>query len=104
MPFRHFVFVHDNAGRTQYAHAFYCVWEDRVRPDMQTETKSGLMGEPSAWTRNERLEAVFQGRRHLGQQVMEYLLVEAREIDAAGAEQNFAQLVPQFIQPTKSPE
>jgi exosortase len=100
VPFRHFVFVHDSAGRIQYAHAFYCVWEDRLRRERQSDTKNGLAGDPSAWTRNERLDAVLQGRRHLGQQVLEYLLVEPRQLNVADAEQSFTQLVPELIQPT----
>ncbi|HJT79550.1 MAG TPA: exosortase/archaeosortase family protein [Chthoniobacterales bacterium] len=98
IPFRHFVFAHEGGGRRQYAHAFYCVWEDRVRGSLQgsaTETA----GDPSAWTRSERLQAVRQGRRHLGQQVLEYLQMEPREITAAEAEENFARLVPRLVQP-----
>jgi exosortase len=99
VPFRHFIFVHNNAGRTQYAHAFYCVWEDRARPNDQANPKTGMAGEPSAWTRNERLEAVREGRRHLGQQVLEYLIVEPNKIEVAEAEETFAQQLPQLIQP-----
>lgn len=114
VPFRHFVFVHDGSGRPQYAHAFYCVWEDRVRPatrngDLQTaevqsdaskgEHTTSMAGDPSAWTRNERMEAVFEGRRHLGQQVLEYLSVERREVDVAEAERAFAAQLPRLIAP-----
>ena len=99
IPFRHFVFTHEGGGRRQYAHAFYCVWEDRVRPQGVKDVNEGMEGDPSAWTRNERLQAVRQGRRHLGQQVLEYLQMGSREINADEAEQSFEQMVPQLIQP-----
>src|SRR5207253_11304953 len=36
IPFRYFVFFREAGGRKQYAHAFYCVWEDRVPPVQMT--------------------------------------------------------------------
>ncbi len=99
VPFRHFVFTRETAGRSQHAHAFYCVWEDRVRAGTPQRGSGTMGGEPSAWTRNERLEAVREGRRHLGQQVIEYLVLEPRETNAVTAEQDFAGQVPHLIQP-----
>ena len=63
-----------------------------------SETR-GLSEDPSTWTRSERVQAVLDGRRHLGQQVVEYLRVEPREIGATEAEQAFAAEVPQLILP-----
>ena len=119
VPFRHFVFSHTTQGRTQFAHAFYCVWEDRVRPAslgngsggqaiadpggaQATRTVSGddsrgMEGAPSAWSRTERMEAVWQGRRHLGQQVMEYLIMYPREVSVTEAEEKFGHDVPRLI-------
>ncbi len=119
VPFRHFVFAHEGPGRTQYAHAFYCVWQDRVGPrnggfpaadtaaaaantstgESDSVTRS-MAGAPSAWSRKERIQAVMQGRRDLGQQVMEYLLIEPRQISAAEAEEIFAREARKLIVPS----
>jgi exosortase len=104
VPFRHFVFEHNYNGRTQFAHAFYCVWEDRVRPNDHALEKSGMAGGASTWNRDERMGAVIEGRRHLGQQVLEYLLMELRPGASEGVEEAFAQQLPELIQPaTRSP-
>ena len=97
IPFRHFVFTHDAGGRIQYAHAFYCVWEDRVRRFGQSNLDNGMKGDPSAWTRNERLQAVWQGRRHLGQQVLEYLLLQPHARPSEEADAVFAHQVASLI-------
>jgi len=46
------------------------------------------------------MQAVLQGRRHLGQQVMEYLVIEAGEIGAPEAEEAFAAKVRELVTPT----
>ncbi len=100
IPFRHFEFENDVNGRVRYAHAFYCVWEDRVRKESAAEAQqSGMAATPSAWTRSERIRAVLEGRRHLGQQVMEYLVVQMRNTPAPEVEDSFAAKVPDLIQP-----
>jgi len=99
VPFRHFEFSSESPGRKRIAHAFYCVWEDRVAKDQPGTESRGLSGDPSSWTRSERIQAVLNGRRHLGQQVMEYLRLEPREISASEAEQTFAASVRQLILP-----
>jgi hypothetical protein len=103
VPFRHFEFRSEGPGRTRIAQAFYCVWEDRI-PQTQSADASarGLFGDPSAWTRSERMQAVLQGRRHLGQQVMEYLVIEAGEIGAPEAEEAFAAKVRELVIPTNT--
>jgi exosortase len=99
IPFRHFEFSNDTSGRPKFAHAFYCVWEDRVpRGDNGTQT-SGMAATPSAWTRSERMQSVFDGRRHLGQQVMEYLVIESREMSSTEAEEAFAAAVRELVAP-----
>jgi exosortase len=99
VPFRHFVFTNEAPGRTRYAHAFYCVWEDRVAPRNGETATSAISENPSDWSRSERIGAVAQGRRHLGQQVMEYLLIEGREIPPAEAEEMFAATVRELVSP-----
>ncbi len=101
IPFRHFEFTNDAGGRQRFAHAFYCVWEDRVRQGSGIESvKAGMAATPSAWSRSERIHAVLEGRRHLGQQVMEYLLLQSRDLSAPEAEETFAKELPGLIAPT----
>ena len=90
LPFRHFEFRHGASDQPtqQTAHAFYCLWEDRVASSRSESQLPEMTSAPSAWTRNERVRAVLEGRRHLGQQVMELIIqargaVEENEINAA---------------------
>ena len=52
---------------------------------------------PSTWTRGERVRAVLEGRRHLGQQVMEVVLQSRGVIDQNEAQADFAALLPKLI-------
>ena len=99
VPFRHFVFVNETSGRTLYTHAFYCVWEDRMAPPSGETVASAISQNPSDWSRSERLGAVAQGRRHLGQQVMEYFLLRGHDVAPEKAEEAFAAEVPALIAP-----
>jgi hypothetical protein len=95
LPFRHFEFRHltRDGAPSQVAHAFYCLWEDRVSvssaPQMNTSA--------SEWTRSERVRAVLDGRRHLGQQVMELVVQTRGAIEAEQVEARFAQVLPQLV-------
>jgi hypothetical protein len=60
---------------------------------------TGMSGAPSAWSRSERVAAVLEGRRHLGQQVMEYLLIEGQEVSTTEAEEAFATIARELIAP-----
>ena len=100
LPFRHFEFRDGARGQPtqQIAHAFYCLWEDRVPASAATSQLPQLASAPSAWTRDERVRAVLEGRRHLGQQVME-LIIQGR--DATGSdeiERLFASEIPSLIE------
>jgi hypothetical protein len=104
LPFRHFLFaqrtqplaVNTNPSRPRFAHAFYCLREDRVRTESETPPEQ-FAQEPSEWSRRERLSLVAQGRRHLGQQVMEFVLITPQEIKPEEAEGRFAQVLPELI-------
>ncbi len=98
IPFRHFEFVADTGGRTRYAHAFYCIWEDRVAK-RDGDSAPNMSSTPSAWDRRERIQAVIDGRRHLGQQVMEYLIVQAQPISSGEAEAYFSSKLPELVAP-----
>ena len=102
LPFRHFEFRHGTKEdpAQQIAHAFYCLWEDRAPGTItasQPRMLSGMTTSPSTWTRGERVQAVLEGRRHLGQQVMEVVLRARGAIDQDEAQANFAALLPKLI-------
>jgi exosortase len=97
LPFRHFEFQRRFEGsEPQTAHAFYCLSEDRAAgtsaPPRGTDLP-GMSGSRSEWTRAERLRAVKQGRRHLGQQVIEVILFSSEPFSAAEAESHLRDLV-----------
>jgi exosortase len=99
LPFRHFEFRHGTKQdpAQQVAHAFYCLWEDRAPPGTVAASRLPQMTtSPSTWTRGERVRAVLEGRRNLGQQVMEVVL-RTRGIDQNEAQADFAALLPKLV-------
>ena len=102
IPFRHFEFLHrDPSGEGgQFIHAFYCLWEDRVRRfgDSTSEEQEMARG-PSEWTRTERARLVAEGRRHLGQQVMEIVISGPKQLSPREAEDRLAGMLDQLILP-----
>jgi exosortase len=100
LPFRHFEFRHGTKQdpAQQVAHALYCLWEDHAPSGtVAASTLPQMTTSPSAWTRGERLRAVLEGRRHLGQQVMEVVLRTRGVIDQNEAQADFAALLPKLI-------
>jgi exosortase len=99
LPFRHFEFRHGTKEdpAQQVAHAFYCLWEDRAPGTVTASQLPQMTTSPSTWTRGERLRAVLEGRRHLGQQVMEVVLRTRGVIDQKEAQADFAALLPKLI-------
>jgi exosortase/archaeosortase family protein len=100
LPFRHFEFQHagpeNSAPRT--AHAFYCLSEDRVPAAVAQDSKLSQMAVAhSAWTRHERIRQVLEGRRHLGQQVMEVVFVSSEPMSIADAEARLNDLVRDIV-------
>jgi exosortase len=107
LPFRHFEFqraLEGTAPRT--AHAFYCLSEERAsgasasrgREDGPGGTNlPGMFGDRSEWTRAERLRAVLEGRRHLGQQVIQLIFISNEPFSAADAESHLRDLVPKVV-------
>jgi exosortase len=97
LPFRHFEFQRSFEGSPpQIAHAFYCLSEDRASEDATSPGKTdfpGMFGNRSEWTRGERLRAVLDGRRHLGQQVIEAIFISDEAVSAADAESRLRNLV-----------
>ncbi|MFZ3377984.1 MAG: hypothetical protein WA183_20745, partial [Chthoniobacterales bacterium] len=100
LPFRHFEFRHGTKQdpAQQVAHAFYCLWEDRAPPGTLAASRLPQMTtSPSTWTRGERVRAVLEGRRNLGQQVMEVVLRTRGGIDQNEAQADFAALLPKLV-------
>jgi exosortase len=101
LPFRHFEFQRtfdDSAPQT--AHAFYCLSEDRASDTSGSRNNAnspGMFGNRSEWTRAERLDAVLEGRRHLGQQVIEAIFISSEPLSAADAESHLGDLVRDMI-------
>jgi exosortase len=104
LPFRHFLFAQAlpggaNNARQRFAHAFYCLREDRVRDESDASlAREEFAQEPTEWSRRERLSLVAQGRRHLGQQVMEFVVLTPREESPEEAEAKFASLVQELVE------
>jgi exosortase/archaeosortase family protein len=105
LPFRHFEFQRSFDGSApQTAHAFYCLSEDRASAPSTTErganafvNSPGMAGSRSSWTRAERLGAVLEGRRHLGQQVIEAIFISSEPFSAADAESHLRDLVREAV-------
>jgi exosortase len=101
LPFRHFEFRHgtkEDPPAQQVANAFYCLWEDRAPAGtVAASLLPQMTTSPSTWTRGERVRAVLEGRRHLGQQVMEVVLRTRGVIDQKEAQADFAALLPRLI-------
>jgi len=101
LPFRHFEFqraLGDSPPQT--AHAFYCLSEDRAAGSSAPQQGAnlvahspGMSGSRSEWTRAERLRTVLEGRRHLGQQVIEAIFISSEPFSAADAESHLRALV-----------
>jgi hypothetical protein len=101
LTFRHFEFQRtfgDSAPQT--AHAFYCLSEDRSSAWPATLARGSLgeggpsmSGSRSKWTRAERVRSVVEGRRHLGQQVIEVILLGSAPFSATDAESRLRDLV-----------
>ncbi len=101
LPFRHFEFQHRfEDSPPQTAHAFYCLSEDRAAgtsaPPRDADLPS-MSGNRSEWTRAERLRAVLEGRRHLGQQVIEAIFFSSEPFSSTDAESHLGDLVHDVI-------
>jgi exosortase len=101
LPFRHFEFERAfDSSAPQTAHAFYCLSEDRIdeaSTSVAGTDSPGMFGNRSEWTRAERLGAVLQGRRHLGQQVIEAIFISNEPFSAADAESHLQNLVRDIV-------
>jgi hypothetical protein len=101
LPFRHFEFqrtIENSAPQT--AHAFYCLSEDRASGSpaaSQGANSPSMSGSRSEWTRAERVREVLEGRRHLGQQVIEAIFLSNESFSSADAESHLRDLVREVV-------
>ena len=99
--FRHFEFQRNFEGfAPQIAHAFYCLSEDRALSASTSRASTDsrdMFGSRSEWTRAERLRTVLEGRRHLGQQVIEAIFISSEPFSAADAESHLRDLVREVV-------
>ena len=97
LPFRHFEFQRAFEGSApQIAHAFYCLSEDRAlggSASLSKRNSPGMFASRSEWTRSERLRSVLEGRRHLGQQVIEVIFMSHEPLSAADAESHLRSFI-----------
>jgi hypothetical protein len=56
-----------------------------------------MTGSRSEWTRAERIRMVLEGRRHLGQQVIEAIFISSEPSSAADAESQLRDLVREVV-------
>ena len=119
LPFRHFEFQRSFEGSPlQIAHAFYCLSEDRASGTSTSLARRNL-GEGGRATQihpecseaapNGRAPNVFarslEGRRHLGQQVIEAIFISSEPFSAAEAESHLRDLLRELVvlrEPEKS--
>lgn len=85
IPFRHYVFLVQ--GRVM--HTFHTLWEDQV-----SET-----AEKSDWSTRGRLRAALEGRRQLGQQILQVVVPGGYTVEQA--QEAFAQRLPELIERKK---
>jgi exosortase len=101
LPFRHFEFQRNFKGSApQIAHAFYCLSEDRAASASTSPAGTnlrGMFGSRSEWTRTERLRTVLEGRRHLGQQVIEAIFISSEPFSAGEAESHLRDSLPDVV-------
>lgn len=101
LPFRHFEFQRNFEGSApQIAHAFYCLSQDRAENASTSPIRTNspdMFGSRSEWTRTERLRTVLEGRRHLGQQVIEVIFISSEPFSAAEAESHLRDLLPNVV-------
>ena len=96
LPFRHFEFqraIGNSASQT--AHAFYCLSEDRAAEIFRAANTNlpSMSGSRSNGHGLSVWATVLEGRRHLGQQVIQAIFISSEPFSAAEAESRLRDLV-----------
>ena len=95
LPVRHIAFKRE--GRRGVAHAFFCLQEDKVHSEEPRPDLALAQGVQPDWSMRGRTEAVKNGVRNLGQQVLEVVILSAQPLDDGKAEEKFATIVRDVI-------
>jgi exosortase len=96
LPFHRFEFVKQN-GRVLHAIAYFTLHEDVAHEsEMGANAAAGLY---SNWDWSDRWRVVRNGIRNRGQQVLEAITVTNSRLDERVSDGQFAQLLPQLVQP-----
>lgn len=96
LPFHHLVFADERAGLT--AHTFFCLQEDKFRPNEPRPDLQVSGGAQPDWSFAGRTHVVLGGVRNRGQQIVEVVLVSSQPLDNPAAETEFGKLLPTIIQ------
>jgi hypothetical protein len=92
LAFQHFQFARQGTGRPQSLDVFYCLAEDVSRVDLEFNpyVSSGR------WDHlRKRIRVALAGRRNLGQQMLEVVIIDATSPEEA--EREFAALLPTLL-------
>jgi len=92
---RHITFKQGAANAV--AHTFFCLHEDRLRPNEARPDLELAAGIQPGWSFRERVRMVRHGIRNLGQRVLETVLISATPMDDGAAEQRFEQLLREVV-------
>lgn len=98
LPFRAVSFA--NQSKPLVAHTFFCLHEDRLTNEPRPDLALAAGVQPD-WSFPARWQAVRNGVRNLGQQVMEFILVAPAEMSAREADSRFAAMLPQLVRPAR---
>ncbi|MEY2518680.1 MAG: hypothetical protein QOF24_439 [Verrucomicrobiota bacterium] len=94
---RHITFRQGNGNAV--AHTFFCLQEDKTHADAPRPDLQLAEGVQPDWSIKARFRTVRDGVRNLGQQVLEVIFVSSQPMDDQAAEDKFAQLLREAVEP-----
>ena len=97
VPFRRNVFGREGASAVAYT--FFCLQEDRRRPNEERPDLLVTGGAQPDWSLAGRTRVVRNGVRNLGQQVLEVILVAPAPLDYAAVEEEFSKVLQTLVTP-----
>jgi hypothetical protein len=98
LPFRHFTFARDGGARPLYAHAFFCLGEDKVNPATSRSAFDPSEQSPTDWKPSDRWRVVREGLRNPGQQVMQLIFLTPSQLGPEQAEGAFGEMLPRIVE------
>ncbi len=98
LPFRRVSFAHQSGATT--AHTYFCLHEDKRTTEARRDLDLPAGAQPD-WSFPARWQAVRNGVRNMGQQVMEFIILAPSNISAEEADSRFAGLLPTLVRPQR---